>query len=442
MSHFTHHPAASHDLVVIGGGSGGLAAAKAAARLGASVVMIEQAELGGTCVNRGCTPKKLMWKAAAHRQSHRDMAKVGLTALPDFDFAALRRRSDAKIDHLNHHFEDQLQQAGVRLLRATAEIGEAGQIHAGGEVFQPGKLLLATGARPRALDIPGGDLAATSDDVFGWSDLPGRLLIIGGGYIGCEFASIFAAFGSEVQLMTDGDRLLDQFHAPAIACVQAGLQKQGVTIGFGRKPKQIDFNGTMFKVSFDDGSIQYADQVIAAIGRVPNTDTLGPGVQGIVHAKSGALAIDEHFQTSIPGIYAVGDAADRLPLTPVATRDGACFATQHFGDGAAQIDLNLVPQSAYTIPPVAQVGRMDQTNTGGEQVSGLSSDVLDDGTAANSFFDRSFNGPLLSGVALVDHAAPELIAPFAALIASGATADDLDAVVGIHPSFAEETVGP
>lgn len=150
MSHLTHPPAASHDLVVIGGGSGGLAAAKAAARLGASVVMIERAELGGTCVNRGCTPKKLMWSAAAQQQSLREMAKVGLIDRPHLDFAALRRRSDAKIDRLNRHFEEELQQAGVRLLRATAEIGEAGQVHAGGDVFQPGKLLLATGEIGRA----------------------------------------------------------------------------------------------------------------------------------------------------------------------------------------------------------------------------------------------------------------------------------------------------
>lgn len=442
MSHLTHPPAASHDLAVIGGGSGGLAAAKTAARLGASVVMIERSELGGTCVNRGCTPKKLMWSAAAQQQSLREMAKVGLIDRPHLDFAALRRRSDAKIDRLNRHFEEELQQAGVRLLRATAEIGEAGQVHAGGDVFQPGKLLLATGARPRALDIPGGDLAVTSDDVFHWTDLPGRLLIIGGGYIGCEFASIFAALGSEVQLMTDSDRLLEQFHAPAVDCVQAGLEKQGVTIEFGCKPVQIDFNGTMFKVSFDDGSIQYADRVIAAIGRVPNTDNMGPGLQGIAHAKTGALAIDEHFQTSIPGIYAIGDVADRLPLTPVATRDGACFAAQHFGAGADQVNLDLVPQSAYTIPPVAQVGSMSERQDDGEVIANLASDVLDDGTAANSFVARAICDGRLSGIALVNHAAPEMIAPFAALLASGASADDVAAVTGVHPSFGEETVGP
>ncbi|APG45633.1 dihydrolipoyl dehydrogenase family protein [Phaeobacter porticola] len=441
MSHFTHHPAASHDLVVIGGGSGGLAAAKAAARLGASVVLIEQAELGGTCVNRGCTPKKLMWKAASHQQGLREMESVSLTDVPSFDFATLRRRSDAKIDKLNHHFEEELEQAGVRLLRGRAEVGEAGQIHAGGEVFQPGKLLLATGARPRMLDIPGGELAATSDDVFGWDDLPARLLIIGGGYIGCEFASIFAAFGSEVHLMTDGERLLDQFHAPAVDCVQAGLNKQGVNLGFGIKPTQIDFNGTMFKVSFDDGSIQYADRVIAAIGRIPNTDQLGPGLQGIKCVKSGALAIDTKFQTSIPGIYAIGDAADRLPLTPVATRDGACFAAQHFGDNADQIDLNLVATSAYTLPPISQVGRLEADHDDGETISNLSSDVLDDGTAAHSFFAAAFSDNVLNGVALINHAGPDMIAPFAALIASGATAEDIAAATGIHPSFGEETVG-
>ncbi|ATG38289.1 dihydrolipoyl dehydrogenase family protein [Phaeobacter piscinae] len=442
MSHLTSYPTATHDLVVIGGGSGGLAAAKTAARLGASVVMIERAELGGTCVNRGCTPKKLMWCAAAQQQGLKEMAKVGLTDKPPFGFAALRRRSDAKIDRLNRHFEEDLQQAGVHLLRATAEIDEGGQVHAGGDIFRPGKLLLATGARPRALDIPGGELAATSDDVFRWADLPGRLLIIGGGYIGCEFASIFAALGSEVQLMTDGNRLLEQFHAPAVDCVQAGLEKQGVTIGFGCKPVKIDLNGAMFKVSFDDGSIQYADRVIAAVGRVPNTDNLGPGLQGIAHAKTGALAIDERFQTSIPGIYAIGDVANRLPLTPVATRDGACFAAQHFGAGADQINLDLVPQSAYTIPPVAQIGSLSEGQDDGEVIANLASDVLDDGTAANSFFASTFVDDVLTGVALVNHAAPEMIAPFAALLASGATAEALAAVTGIHPSFAEETVGP
>ena len=429
------------DAIVVGGGSGGLAAAKRAAKLGARVALIEKAELGGTCVNRGCVPKKLMWDAARSVLRTRRMAEQGLCSPIDLDLGRLRDLSAQKIAGLNDTFESQLSEAGVTLIRGTADIEDHTQIRAAGRTLSADRLILATGAVPDRPDFPGADLAEVSDDVFGWREVPSRLVILGGGYIGCEFAAIFAALGAQVTLVEPTDRVLDTFAKVLAAHARTALDAQGVTVLTGTAPERIERDGDGLAVVLDDGTRLAASRVLAATGRMPPIDKLGAISMRLERAESGALAVDENFATGLPGVHAIGDAADRLPLTPVATRDGETLADQLFGDWRAPIDLGLVATTAFLFPPHSQVGdaeggkakRSDPLRAGVTMAEGKAGDL--------DFFALAHERDRLTGAALAFDGAEEAIATLGALIAAGGGKDDLTAATGVHPTPAEEMLG-
>ena len=426
------------DLIVIGGGSGGLAAAKRAARHGARVVLVERDALGGTCVNRGCVPKKLLFRAAEQQQAMRYRMEGGLSAVEKIDFSRLGERIADKIGTLRSNFEDDLNAAGVRLIRGEAIVREDRTVKVGYDRLSADRILLATGARPTPLDIPGAEHLDYSDDVLSWRGLPARMLIIGGGYIGCEFAAIFRAFGVDVTLVQSSQRLLERFAGPAAEAAATNLNRQGVRLIFDAKPERIEPTGRGVAVTLDTGELIDTDRAVAAIGRTPNVDGLGPLSEMLETADSGALAISKRFETSVDNVHAIGDVADRLPLTPVATRDGECVADQLFGSGAEAIDLSLVATAAFVLPPVAQVG---ETGTEMDAVSGLTDDVLTGEVAPKLLNHLNFADDALVGACLIDPAAPELIAPLAAMIACGSYRGAAAAATGIHPSFAEEFFG-
>lgn len=427
------------DLVVIGGGSGGIAAAKRAARHGAKVVLVEAADLGGTCVNRGCVPKKLLWQTAKHWQDRQGLARSTGTEAGALQFAPLMTSIHDHISGLHRSFEDQLDDKGVQLLRDRASVRDDGSVRIGDETLDPRKVLVATGATPDMPDIEGKQHISASDDVFGWTSLPKSLLIVGGGYIGAEFASIFNALGVQVTLMQMGERILPRFDETAVQIVTDALRHQGVTFVFDAKPTTVSQTDDGYVVALDVGETHFAERVVYAIGRSANLSCMEG--DNLETADTGALEIDRDFQTSRDGLYAIGDAANRLPLTPVATRDGESFADRAFGDGAEPIDLSLVATAAFTLPSVAQIGELDGSGADGT-TGALQSAIFSPDTEMTQYHRIDFDGARLAGAVLVGESASDTIAPLAALTAASSAAKDaVAAATAIHPSVAEEFVG-
>ena len=429
------------DTVVVGGGSGGLAYARQAASHGARVALIERAELGGTCVNRGCVPKKMLWTAANHVREEADMDEAGVGIPGGLDFATLKARADAKIGRIRDSFDEALADCGVTLIRGEATCHAPDRIVVGDRTLSADALVLAHGALPADLDLDGIALAETSNDVLSWTSVPERIAILGGGYIGCEFAAIFACLGSEVTVADPSDRLIGPFDEDLGRAARRSLERLGVTVRLGATPTSITEGDTGLTVAFENADPVTADRVVNATGRTPNIAAIGPLAERLQVAESGALAVDARLATNVPGVHAVGDIADRLPLTPVATRDGKALADMLYGDApdACPVDLKLVAKTCFVMPPVAEVG----TPSGGAQDGTRLSDgvTAPDRDATTLHKIATDDAGRLTGVALWEDDAPDLIALAAALIAAGATRDDLFRATGVHPSFAETLVG-
>lgn len=428
----------TYDCIVVGGGSAGLAFSRMAAKLGARCLLIERGPLGGTCVNRGCVPKKLIWEAAWLRA--RQEAMGGDAGRP-CDYRGLHAAVARKTAALSRAHADKLDEAGVDRLTGAARIGRDLSVRVGGDSYTAPHIVLANGARPSALAIPGAEHLETSDEVLAWTQLPDSAVFLGGGYIGCELASIFAALGVETCLVDPSERVLDTFDPDVASEVAQIFDTRGIPLHLGCTPERVDRSGQGLAVTLDDGTRIEAGRVVAAVGRTPNVDALGEIGGFLETAGSGALAVGPRFETSVPGVHAIGDIADRLPLTPVATRDGDALAHMLFGDGAARIDLDLVAQSAFVMPPVAQVGETDGTTPvcGSDLVSGA---LVAEGHWTARTFQRIGRTPAgdVRGAALMGEAAADLLTPFAGLLAVGRGARP-DAATGIHPTFGEETLG-
>ncbi|MEO0745195.1 MAG: NAD(P)/FAD-dependent oxidoreductase [Pseudomonadota bacterium] len=427
--------------IVIGGGSGGLSFARTAAKLGAKVLLIERGDLGGTCVNRGCVPKKILWSGG---QLHRNMdraLRAGLSAPQAVRFAALAARRDEHIARIRDGYSDTLASEGVSVLRGQARV-DGTSVTVDDTMYAADQVVIATGARPTALDIDGAEHLSDSDDVLSWTSLPARITIVGGGYVGCEFAAILAALGSDVTLVHDGDRILDAFPAALAEQVLRNLRQGGVTLHLGPGLAAVTRSDTALDATLSDGQRIRADAVVAAVGRTPNTDTLGPLSDALACADTGAVRVDARLATNVPGIHAVGDVADRMPLTPVATADGRQLAHMLHGAGGALIDLDDVTTAAFVYPPAAFVGHADD-GVRHDTNRPLSDSALGPVDGPNpQLYRLGFDdtGRLTGAQIVADHA-EDLITLLAALRASGATASDLARIAPIHPSFAEEFTG-
>ncbi|QBF33300.1 NAD(P)/FAD-dependent oxidoreductase [Thalassococcus sp. S3] len=429
------------DLVVLGGGSGGLLAAKRAASYGACVVVCEPDALGGTCVNRGCVPKKMLWQTARHWTERTGLKEATETTIGDLRFDRLMSQIGGHISSLQDTFAAELEEAGITLIRAKGYLTDTQAVRIDDDVLKPGRVLLATGAKPNVIDIPGAGLLSLSDDVFRWTTLPQSLVVVGGGYIGAEFASIFSALGVKVTVVQSGERLLPGFDADAVAVVTDILGRRGVDLRFETTPTAVQAMDNGLTMELSDGVRVEAERMVCAIGRQANLAALGPGAPDMAKGESGALSVSDDFETSRAGVYAIGDVADRLPLTPVATRDGEVFADRAFGDGAEPIQLLHVARAAFTLPAVAQVGDLSGSSWSHETGS-LANPILSPCIEPDNLAKTPTRDQALVGAALVGNTAPELIAPLAALVAAqeGSAAPLKDATA-IHPSFSEEFVG-
>ncbi|ROU02888.1 dihydrolipoyl dehydrogenase family protein [Histidinibacterium lentulum] len=423
----------SFDAIVVGGGSAGLSFARTAADLGASVALIEPGPIGGTCVNRGCVPKKLLWDAAWR---HVRRGLLPGASPPPPDFGPLQAAIGTKLRAIHASYEEDLARRGVLRLSAAATVHRDGSVEVSGERLRSDRVILACGARPTALDIPGAELALTSDDLLCWTTLPSSAVFLGAGYIGCELAGILAALGVEVSLVDPSDRILDGFDPDLAGAALDILRERGLTVHLGATPARItDENGAR-RVHFDDGGSIAAECIVNATGRSPNVDRLGPISSKLETAKSGAVVVDETFRTALPGVHAIGDAADRLPLTPVATRDGETLAQQLFAaDPPAPIDLAFVATAAFVMPPVAQVGDPDRGRAAGGQDLAQTALAPEQHWSTRTLKKIAPGGTDICGVALMSDAAAEMIAPFAALVAGGRVA-----ATGVHPTFGEDLI--
>ena len=444
------------DAIVIGGGSAGLAFAKEAAGLGARVALVEMAELGGTCVNRGCVPKKMLWHVAHARREEDALTESGHLVSPALlDFASVQDRVRTHVEGLRDTFEDELEEAGVTLLRGHARLEEGG-VEMDGRALAARRVVIATGSVALTPDdLPGGDLCDVSDAVFDWRELPERLVIAGGGYIGVEFATVFSGLGTEVTLIEDGDEILEGFDPDAIAQVREHLERDGVELITGAALAGVERRDNALLARSDAGHAIACDRVLFAVGREPRLDSLGPRAKELERAGSGALEVSDAFETSIPGVFAVGDAADRMPLTPVARRDAAWLARHLFGGEAGErLDLDLVATVAFTDPPLAQVGRVrgEELTVESDTVAPLHDGLMERGRgeagqlpAGRAVFMHKIasegpDGPL-RGAVLLSRGAADEIGWVAALVAGGLPRSALARPAAVHPSFAEEMVG-
>ncbi|MEO8922513.1 MAG: glutathione-disulfide reductase [Caldimonas sp.] len=439
------------DLFIIGAGSGGVRAARMAGQRGVRVGIAEDAALGGTCVNLGCIPKKLYSFAAHYGESFEEAAGFGWShAAPRFDWQTLKANRATELLRLNAIYADLLGNAGVTLLRGRARIVGAHEVEVGGEVCSAERIVVATGSWPVPPDVPGGELAISSNEIFDLADFPQRLVIVGGGYIACEFASIFRGLGSVVTQVCRGGQVLRGFDDEVRDFVAAEMKKKGVDIRPQTKVARLDAEGAAAPIQavLSSGGSIAADAVLFATGRAPNTAGLGLVEIGVELAPNGAVVVDENFRSSVPSVYAVGDVIDRVQLTPVALAEAMALVEHLFGDGVRKVDYMHIPTAVFTHPNIGTIGLSEQDararfarirvyrtdfkplrhTLSGSSERMLMKLVVDD---AN---DR------VIGLHMVGADAGEMIQGFAVAMKAGATKATFDATLGIHPTAAEEFV--
>jgi glutathione reductase (NADPH) len=437
-----------YDLFTIGAGSGGVRASRFAANFGARVAIAEERYLGGTCVNVGCIPKKLFAYAAHFRDDFEEAQSYGWQIeAPAFNWPTLLANKDREIARLNGVYERLLKGSGVEIFRSRATVVDAHTVEVDGRRITAAHILIATGGWPVKPPIPGAEFAFTSNEAFHLATLPKRVIIVGGGYIAVEFASIFNGLGVETTLVYRGGQLLKSFDADLGGFLAGQMVAKGVRILFKRDIAAIE-RGSELAVTLTDGSVLAGDGVMLATGRAPNARGLGLENAGVALAPGGAVEVDANFQTSVPSIHAIGDVTDRVLLTPVALAEGMVVAARLFNNGGRTISYDNIPTAIFSNPNVATVGlseaqarsrRLDvaifkstftplkHTLTGRPEKI-LMKLVVDKKT------DR------VLGAHMVGADAGEIIQGFAVALNCGATKRQLDATIGIHPTVAEEFV--
>ncbi|MFQ5534398.1 MAG: glutathione-disulfide reductase [Sphingomonadales bacterium] len=438
-----------YDLFVIGAGSGGVRASRMASLYGARVGICEEYRVGGTCVIRGCVPKKLMVYGSHFSDDFEDAAGYGWTVPPaSFDWATLIANKDREIDRLNGIYIRNLKAAGVTLYQKRAVLRDAHAIDLGNETVTAQNILIATGGTPSLPEIPGIEHAITSNEAFHLESLPERVVVVGGGYIAVEFAGIFHGFGADVTLLYRGEQILRGFDRTARDFVAREMCGKGMDIRVDAQVERIEKHGDAFRLCLAGGDSMICDLVMYATGRAPNTNGLGLEDIGVELAANGAVVVDEYSRSSVPHIYAVGDCTDRINLTPVAIKEGAAFAATVFDDNPQTVDYRDVASAVFSQPPLATVGLSEEDarreydaidvylstfRPMKHTLSGREEKAL-----MKLIVDRSSDRVL--GAHMVGLDAAEIIQGIAIAVKCGATKADFDATVAIHPSTAEEFV--
>ncbi|GGD94927.1 glutathione-disulfide reductase [Tsuneonella deserti] len=444
-------PTYDYDLFVIGAGSGGVRASRVAASHGAKVAVAEEHRVGGTCVIRGCVPKKMLVYGAHFAEDLVDATNFGWTIEnPKFDWSVLRDNVLRDVNRLNGLYTNTLENHDVDIILDRATLIGAHEVRlGGGRTVTARYILVATGARPHVPDCPGHELGVTSNDAFHLDALPPRILIAGGGYIANEFAGIFNEFGSKVTIMNRSDQLLRGYdESLRDRLLQISLAK-GIDFRFNASFRGIAQNpdGSL-SVSMTNHEDLEVDCVLFATGRVPNTDGLGLENAGVELGERGAVKVNEFSRTNVPHIYAVGDVTDRVQLTPVAIREGQAFADTVFGNNPRTVDYEAIPSAVFSHPPLAAVGMTEgEARNKYGVVKVYESDFRPMKNVLAGRNERSLykmicaegTGKIL-GLHMIGPEAPEIMQAAAVAVKAGLTKEQFDDTVAIHPTMAEELV--
>jgi len=442
-------PRYDYDLITIGGGSGGVRASRASANFGARVALIEEKQLGGTCVNAGCIPKKLLSYAAHYAQDFNDAAGYGWSVGPrGFDWAQLIANKNVEIARLNGVYARLLAAAGVSVIESRGKLLDAHTVQAGDRTLTAEHILIATGSRPVMPAVAGAELAVTSDEAFHLQHLPARVTVVGGGYIAVEFASIFNGSGSSVTLVHRRGHLLRGFDHDLGGVLAEEMAHHGINVELSSTITRIERRNGALAVQFASREARETDLVLCATGRSPNTRGIGLEEAGVLLAGNGAIKVDDFFCSSVPSIHAIGDAIDRIMLTPVAIAEAMALANTLFNHSPRGLDYNGVPTAVFSHPSVATVGLTEhdaRRRHGAIDVYATRFRPLKatlSGSTERVFMklvvDR--NSDRVLGVHMVGADAAETIQGFAVALKCGATKAQFDATVGIHPTSAEEFV--
>jgi glutathione reductase (NADPH) len=440
------------DLIVIGGGSGGIAHARRAAEYGARVAVIEYGPLGGTCVNVGCVPKKVMWYTASQAHHFERAADYGYdVSVNGHDWAALKARRDAYVERLNGIYESNLDNSGVTYIAGAAGFVDEHTIAVGDDEYQAERIVIATGGRPSVPNIPGAELGITSDGFFELPERPQRVLVAGSGYIAVELAGVFNGLGSQVQLVVRKDSIIRRFDAMLGEQLMEAMEKDGVEIETRVVPSSLEKTSDGLLLHAEDGrTFGPVDAVLWAIGREPNVYGLEPGNAGVVSDDRGFIPTDKMQQTNVEHIFAIGDVTGRAALTPVAIAAGRRLADRLYGGMEGRhLDYDLIPTVVFSHPPIGTVGLTEATARAeyGNAVKVYSSGFTPMYYALGSKKQRSVMKLItvgadekIVGCHVIGEGADEMLQGFAVAIRMGATKADFDDTVAIHPSNAEELV--
>ena len=440
-----------YDLFVIGAGSGGVRAARIAANHGAKVAVAEEHRVGGTCVIRGCVPKKMLVYGAHFAEDLHDAARFGWSVqAASFDWKTLRDNVLADVDRLNGLYTQNLTNNAVTIIHERAVIEAPHEIRlASGQMIRARIILVATGATPVIPDVEGKELGITSNEAFHLDKLPQRVLISGAGYIANEFAGIFNAFGCDVTLMNRSDVILRSYDEALRDRLMQISRTKGIKYRFNAQFERICRNADgSLHVEMSGHDAMDVDCVMFAIGRRPNIDGLGLDAVGVQCSKSGAILVDERNRTNIDSIYAIGDVTDRVQLTPVAIREGQAFADTVFGNDPHTVDYDAIPSAVFSDPPIAAVGLTEaEARATLPSVKIYQSDframknVLA-GREERSLYKMVCDGETgkVVGLHLIGPDAPEVLQAAAIAVKAGLTKRDFDNTVALHPSMAEELV--
>ncbi|HEY9038935.1 MAG TPA: glutathione-disulfide reductase [Roseovarius sp.] len=438
-----------YDLFVIGGGSGGVRAARVAAATGASVALAEESRYGGTCVIRGCVPKKLMVYASEFPGEMHDAQAYGWTVhAGGFDWDKFRGTLTAELDRLEGVYRNLLKNSGVTTFDARATIGDAHTVTLdSGQSFTAKHILIATGGAPVRPDLPGAEHGIVSDDIFEFETLPRSILVVGGGYIACEFACILNGLGVDVTQYYRGEQILRGFDGEARGLVSEEMIDNGIDLHLGTNILDIRPERGGYVVKSTHGSEKWFEKVFFATGRNPNTAGLGLEQTGVQLGRYGQVEVNEYSQSAVPSIYAIGDVTDRVNLTPVAIREAMGFVETVFGGNPTPVDHDLIPTAIFTQPEIGTVGLSEEDARAIEPVEIYCTSFRPMKQAFAGRSNRVLMKLVVSqatrrvmGCHIVAPGAGEMIQLVGIAVKMGATKEDLDRVCAVHPTMSEELV--
>jgi len=441
-----------YDLLVIGGGSGGLAHAQRAAEYGANAAVVEYGPLGGTCVNVGCVPKKIMWYAAHHAHQFHHAPDYGFdVSVKGHDWGKLKSRRDAYIQRLNGIYASNLDKRGVTFIEGAARFVDRNTVDVAGRNYRAERIVIATGGRPMVPDIPGAQLGITSDGFFELDEQPKRALLAGSGYVAVELAGVFNALGSETHVIVRKEGVLRSFDKMLSSELMEAMQKSGIALDTGVIPASVEESDDGLVLHATDGrTFGPVDSLVWAVGRAPNTDSLDALNAGVAMDTWGFIPTDEYQQTNVDNIFALGDVTGREALTPVAIAAGRRLADRLYGGMQGRhLEYRLIPTVVFSHPTIGTVGMTEDEARAeyGDDVKVYTTGFVAMYYALGEDKQRSSmklitTGPeeRVIGCHVIGEGADEMMQGFAVAIRMGATKADFDDTVAIHPTSAEELV--